>query len=84
MKKIFTILAIAAFGIACKQETKDKVKVASEAVSTDVIESIDSAKLEAKEVIDSSKVKEKAKELVVKGAEKVEQGAKKIKESAKK
>jgi hypothetical protein len=84
MKKICTLLAIAAFGTACKQETKDKVKVASEAVSTDVIESIDSAKLKAKEVIDSSKVKEKAKELVVKGAEKVEQGAKKIKESAKK
>jgi hypothetical protein len=84
MKKICTLLAIAAFGIACKQETKDKVKVASEAVSTDVIESIDSAKLKAKEVIDSSKVKEKAKELVIKGAEKVEQGAKKIKESAKK
>jgi hypothetical protein len=84
MKKICTLLAIATIGIACKQETKEKVKVASEAVSTDVIESIDSAKLKAKEVIDSSKVKEKAKELVVKGAEKVEQGAKKIKESAKK
>jgi hypothetical protein len=45
--------------------------------------SIDSAKLKAKEVIDSSKVGEKAKELVIKGAEKLEEGAKKLKESAK-
>lgn len=84
MKKIIAVFAIAAFGFACKQETKEKVKVASEAVSSDMKESIDSAKLKAKAVIDSTKVGEKAKELLVKGAGKVEQGAKKLKESAKK
>lgn len=84
MKKVITVLAIAALGFACKKETKEKVKEASEAVSSDVKVAIDSAQLKAKEVIDSSKVGEKAKELVAKGAEKVEQGAKKLKESAKK
>jgi hypothetical protein len=83
MKKIIAVLTLTSIGFACKQETKEKVKEASEAVSSDVKVSIDSAKLKAKEVIDSSKVGEKAKELVIKGAEKLEEGAKKLKESAK-
>ena len=62
MKKICTLLAIAAFGIACKQETKDKVKVASEAVSTDVIESIELVVKGAEKVEQGAKkIKESAK-----------------------
>ena len=81
MRKIIALLAITTLGLACKEDTKEKIKEASSAVSTDVKESIDSVKTKAEKAIDSSKVS--AKELLVKGAEKVEQGAKKIKESAK-
>ncbi|MBP6038708.1 MAG: hypothetical protein KA523_00750 [Flavobacterium sp.] len=81
MRKIIALLAITTLGLACKEETQEKIKEASSAVSTDVKESIDSVKTKAEGVIDSSKVG--AKELLVKGAEKVEQEAKKIKESAK-
>jgi F0F1-type ATP synthase membrane subunit b/b' len=81
MRKIIAILAVTIIGMACKEETQEKLKEASAAVSTDVKESIDSVKTKAENAIDSSKVG--AKELLVKGAEKVEQEAKKIKESAK-
>ena len=41
-------------------------------------------KVKAKKAIDSSKVGEKAKHIIAKGAEKVEEGAKKVKESVEK
>jgi formate-dependent nitrite reductase cytochrome c552 subunit len=81
MRKIIALLAVTTIGMACKEETQEKLKEASAAVSTDVKESIDSVKTKAENAIDSSKVG--AKELLVKGAEKVEQEAKKIKELAK-
>ena len=81
MRKIIALLSITTLRLACKEDTKEKIKEASSAVSTEVKESIDSVKTKAEGVIDSSKVG--AKELLVKGAEKVEQEAKKIKESAK-
>jgi hypothetical protein len=81
MRKIIALLAITTLGLACKEETQEKVKEASAAVSTDVKESIDSVKTKAEKAIDSSKLG--AKELLIKGAEKVEQEAKKIKESVK-
>ena len=40
--------------------------------------------VKAKKAIDSSKVGEKAKHIIAKGAEKVEEGAKKVKESVEK
>ncbi len=84
MKRIILSLAIAVLVMSCKEETKEKVKEASKAVGADIKQAADSAKVKAKKVLDSSKVGEKAKEIVAKGAEKVEEGAKKVKESAKK
>ena len=84
MKRIILSLAIAVLVMSCKEETKEKVKEASKAVGADIRQAADSAKVKAKKVLDSSKVGEKAKEIVAKGAEKVEEGAKKVKESAKK
>jgi hypothetical protein len=81
MKKIILSLAFASLLISCKEETKEKVKEVSKAVGTDLKQAADSAKVKAKKVLDSSKVGEKAKAIIAKGAEKVEQGAKKIKES---
>jgi vacuolar-type H+-ATPase subunit H len=84
MKKIFLGIALATMLFSCKEETKEKVKEASEAVGADLKQAADSAKVKAKKAIDSSKVGEKAKHIIAKGAEKVEEGAKKVKESVEK
>ncbi len=84
MKKIILLLALTTVLISCKEETKEKVKEASKAVGTDLKQVANSAKIKAKKVLDSSKVGEKAKALIAKGAEKVEKGAKKVQEAAKK
>ncbi len=84
MKKILFITAFATLLISCKQETNEKVKEATKAVSADLKQAADSAKVKAKKVLDSSKVGEKAKVLIAKGAAEVEKGAKKVQEAAKK
>jgi PBP1b-binding outer membrane lipoprotein LpoB len=82
MKKVFLGIALVAVLLSsCKEETKEKVKEASEAVGADLKQAADSAKVKAKKAIDSSKVGEKAKNIIAIGAEKVEEGAKKVKES---
>ena len=81
MKKIFLGIALVAVLLSCKEETKEKVKEASKAVGADLKQAADSAKVKAKKVIDSSKVGEKAKVIIAKGAGQVEKGAKKVKES---
>ena len=48
MKKIFLGIAIASTLLSCKEETKEKVKEASEAVGTDLKQAADSAKVKAK------------------------------------
>lgn len=83
MKKIFLGIALATTMLSCQEETKEKVKEASEAVGTDLKQAADSAKVKAKKAIDSSKEGEKAKNIIAIGAEKMEEGAKKVKESVK-
>ena len=82
MKKIILSLAVAILLFSCKEETNEKVKDATKAVTSDVKQSIDSVTDKAEKAIDSSKIKQKAKSLIIKGAEKVEEGAKKVKEEA--
>jgi PBP1b-binding outer membrane lipoprotein LpoB len=82
MKKIILSLAVATLLFSCKEETNEKVKDATKAVTTDVKQSLDSVTEKAKKAIDTSKIKQKAKSLIIKGAEKVEEGAKKVKEEA--
>lgn len=82
MKKIILSLAIATLLLSCKEETNEKVKDATKAVTADVKKSLDSVEEKAKKAIDSSKIKGKAKSLIIKGAEKLEEGAKKVKEEA--
>lgn len=83
MKKLFLGIALATTMLSCQEETKEKVKEASEAVGADLKQAADSAKVKAKKTIDSSKIGEKAKNIIAIGAEKVEEGAKKVKESVK-
>lgn len=80
MKNILLPLAIAILLVSCKEDTKEKVIVASQAVGAEVKESIDTVKVEAEKAIDTTTIK--AKELIVKSAEKVEEGARKVKEKA--
>ena len=76
MKKIVLALALSTLLFSCKEETKEKLEDAKEAVSSEVKEGIDSAKAKAeKELVDT---------VVVKSAEKLETTAKKLKESVKK
>ena len=74
MKKIFLGIAIASTLLSCKEETKEKVKEASEAVGADLKQAADSAKVKAKKAI----------VIIAKGAEQVEKVAKKVKESVEK
>ena len=82
MKKIILSLAVVTLLFSCKEETNEKVKDATKAVTSDVKQSLDSVTEKAEKAIDSSKIKQKAKSLIIKGAEKVEEGAKKVKEEA--
>lgn len=66
---------------SCKDETKEKVKIATQAVTTDLKQAADSAKVKVAKIIDTAKVKSKIKSAIANGAEKVENGAKKIKEN---
>jgi PBP1b-binding outer membrane lipoprotein LpoB len=84
MKKIIFSLTLATLLISCKEETREKVKEASKAVTSDMKIALDSAKVKASKVIDTAKRKDKVKSAIEKGAEKVEQGAKKLKEAVKK
>lgn len=84
MKNLTLSIAIALLFISCKEETREKVNEATKAVTTDVKAASKIAKEKALKVIDSTKLKEKAKVLIAKGAEKIEKGAKKVKESAEK
>lgn len=84
MKKILFGIAIATLLFSCKEETNEKVKAATKAVSSDLKQSLDSVKAKAIKVIDTAKVKQKVKGAIGKGAEKIEAGAKKLKESVNK
>ncbi len=84
MKKIIPIITFAMLLFSCKEDTKIKVKEATQAVSKDMKLALDSARVKAAKVIDTAKVKEKTKILIGKGAEKIEESAKKLKESIRK
>jgi hypothetical protein len=84
LKKLILTVAFAMALLSCKEETKTKVQEATKAVSADMKIALDSAKVKASKVIDTAKVKAKAKVIIGKGAEKLEESAKKLKESVNK
>ena len=86
MKKLILSLAIVTLIFSCKEDTKDKVEVATEAVTSDVKETVDSSKIKTETVLDTVKAKteEKLKNAVDKGADKVIDAAEKVKKSVKK
>jgi len=86
MKKILLSFAFVAIIMSCQDKTKDKLEDAKNAVTEEVNETIDSAKIKAKAKLDSVKEKAKTKmdSAVIKSANKMEEAAKKLKESVKK
>ena len=82
MKKIVTILAVSFLLIACKEETRTKVKDAGKAVGAEVKVAAQKTKAKVAKVIDTAKVKQKVNKAIVKGAEAIEKGAKTVKEKA--
>ena len=84
MKKILFSVLVAATMISCQEETRAKVKDAGKAVGAEVKVAAQKTKVKVAKVIDTTKVKQKFKAVVSKGAEAIEKGAKKVKESANK
>jgi hypothetical protein len=83
MKKALLGLAfIATLMTSCKNETKDQVKEATEAVGNEMEDAIDTAAVKVEAAADSTKVK--AGKVLEKGAEKMDEAAEKLKEAAKK
>lgn len=66
MKKIILSLAAATLLFSCKEETNEKVKDATKAVTTDVKQSIDSVTEKAKKRLTPPKLSEKQKTLLLK------------------
>lgn len=79
-KLLFPILVVATM-ISCKEETRTKVKDASQAVGAEVKTAAQKTKTKVGKYIDTVKVKQKANTIIVKSAEAIEKGAKKVKES---
>ena len=84
MKKTLLGLAVvtALTFVSCKQETKDKVGVATDAIGEEMDQAVDTAAVKVDAAIDStkSKISNKMKE----GAAKMNQKADQMKEDAKK
>jgi hypothetical protein len=84
-KKLILSFAILLILASCKDETKEKLDAAQDALTEEVIEKIDSAKIKAESRLDSIKEQTKAKidSAKIKSAAKLEEAARKLKESAK-
>ncbi len=83
MRKIILGLAfLAAVTVSCKEETKEKLDEAKEAVTSEVEEKIDTATVKVEKAVDS--LKAKTDKAIEKSTEKLDKAADKLKEAAKK
>lgn len=86
MKKIILGVVLATLLISCKEETKEKLENARDAVGSEMKEAIDSVKIKTNMKLDS--VRENAKNnmdsVKIKSAARMEAAAKNLKESVKK
>jgi hypothetical protein len=83
MRKIILGLAfLAVVTVSCKEETKEKLDEAKEAVTSEVEEKIDTATVKVEKAVDT--LQAKTSKVLEKGAEKLDKAADKMKEAAKK
>jgi hypothetical protein len=83
MRKIILGLAfLATVTVSCKEETKEKIEDANEAVVSDVKEEMDTAAVKVDNAVDT--LQSKTGKALEKSAEKLDKAADKMKEAAKK
>ncbi|MBP9848900.1 MAG: hypothetical protein RSE15_06380 [Flavobacterium sp.] len=81
MRKVFLgLVVLASISFACKEETKEKIVEANEAVGAEIEEKMDTASVKIDKAIDS--LQSKTGDVLEKGAEKLDKAAGKIKEAA--
>jgi hypothetical protein len=81
MKKTLRISSCCNFNIGFKQETKDQVGEATDAIGTEMGDAVDTAAVKVDAALDSTKVK--ISNTIKEGAEKMDAKADKMKEDAK-
>jgi hypothetical protein len=81
MRKVFLgLMILALISVSCKDETKQKIEEANEAVGAEMKEKMDSASVQIDKAIDT--LESKTGEILEKGAEKLDKAADKMKEAA--
>ncbi|WP_445714872.1 hypothetical protein [Flavobacterium sp.] len=81
MRKVFLgLMILALISVSCKDETKQKIEEANEAVGAEMKEKMDSASVQIDKAIDT--LESKTGEVLEKGAEKLDKAADKMKEAA--
>ena len=81
MRKVFLgLVVLASISFACKEETKEKIVEANEAVGAEIEEKMDTASVKIDKAIDT--LQSKTGDVLEKGAEKLDKAAGKIKEAA--
>ncbi len=73
-------MILALISVSCKDETKQKIEEANEAVGAEMKEKMDSASVQIDKAIDT--LESKTGEVLEKGAEKLDKAADKMKEAA--
>ncbi|WP_199878497.1 hypothetical protein [Flavobacterium sp. RSP49] len=80
-KALLGLVFVATLMTSCKEETKEEVKEAREAISNEMEGAIGTAAVKVDAAADSTRIK--AGEILKKGADKINQAAEKLKESGK-
>lgn len=81
MRKVFLgLMILALISVSCKDETKQKIEEANEAVGAEMKEKMDPASVQIDKAIDT--LESKTGEVLEKGAEKLDKAADKMKEAA--
>lgn len=81
MRKVFLgLMILALISVSCKDETKQKIEEANEAVGAEMKEKMDSASVQIDKAIDT--LESKTGEVLEKSAEKLDKAADKMKEAA--
>ena len=81
MRKVFLgLMILALISVSCKDETKEKIEEANEAVGAEMEEKMDSASVQIDKAMDT--LKSKTGDVLEKGAEKLNKAADDLKEAA--
>jgi cell division protein ZapA (FtsZ GTPase activity inhibitor) len=81
MRKVFLgLVVLALISVSCKDETKEKIEEANEAVGAEIEEKMDTASVQIEKAMDT--LQSKTGDVLEKGAEKLDKAAEDMKEAA--